>query len=81
MMITRYEVYNAHVYLFQTRYAMVGQHVGTLPPVPGHHIFLEQIQALLARGLVACQRRRRQRQGVLLDPLVELVANHLRVCV
>ena len=117
MMITRYEVYNAHVYLFQTRYVMVGQHVGTLPPVPGHHmyiymyvwvcvcarervcvcvcvchveplppvpghhIFLEQIQALLARGLIACQRRRRQRQGVLLDPLVELVANHLRVCV
>ena len=125
MMITRYEVYNAHVYLFQTRYVMVGQHVGTLPPVPGHHmyiymyvwvcvcvrervcvcararervcvcvchveplppvpghhIFLEQIQALLARGLVASQRHRRQRQGVLLDPLVELVANHLRVCV
>ena len=125
MMITRHEVYNAHVYLFQTRYVMVGQHVGTLPPVPGHHmyiymyvwvcvcarervcvcararervcvcvchveplppvpghhIFLEQIQALLARGLVASQRHRRQRQGVLLDPLVELVANHLRVCV
>ena len=56
-------------------------HVEPLPPVPGHHIFLEQIQALLARGLVASQRRRRQRQGVLLDPLVELVANHLRVCV